>query len=226
MKPSITPKRIAFLCSGKGSIFKKVCSAVQAKLLVSQIVLCIIDRICDSQDVSKSYGIPVSLVFRKDYNSSLEFSNEILKLLNEAQVDYVCLTFDCILEGPLLNKFKNRIINVHPALLPAFKGLNAVRKTFESGVLIGGVTIHFIDNQLDHGPVISQCVIPLNPGETMAQYDSIVFRASYIQLIQVISWIESNRVELQDSRIVRIKNAKYNALPFNPALEIPELLKL
>ena len=174
-------KRIGFLCSGNGAIFRKVCVAVNRRWLRSDLVICIVNRPCPSEAIAESFGIPIVRVHRDRFRDRLAFSNEILEHLQHYEVDVVGLTFDSLLAGPILERYRWRMINVHPGLLPAFPGLSAVRKTREAGVLYGGGTIHFLDEKMDRGPIISQGIAAIRPGEDLAVYDKAAFDCCWRQ---------------------------------------------
>jgi len=218
-------KRIGFLCSGNGAIFRKVCGAVNRRWLRSDLVICIVNRPCPSEGIAGSFGIPIVRVHRDRFRDRLAFSNEILEHLQHYEVDVVGLTFDSLLAGPILERYRWRMINVHPGLLPAFPGLSAVRKTREAGVLYGGGTIHFLDEKMDRGTIISQGIAAIRPGEDLAVYDKAAFDCCWRQLVQALSWFEMGRIQVADDSTVVIQGGHYGSFPISPALEIPELLE-
>jgi phosphoribosylglycinamide formyltransferase-1 len=217
-------KRIGFLCSGNGHIFRKTCEAMKKGILNSEVVVCIVDRPCGSEILTRSLGIPLIRVFRRDYKDRVVFSNAILEQIIRFRVDAVGLTFDSLLEGPLLEMYGNKMMNVHPALLPAFPGLNAVKKAKDSHALYGGATIHLVDGKMDHGPIVSQGIVPIHPEKSPQSYDDQIFQMCYMQLIQALKWFEEDRIKIGEKRVI-IQDGHYGGLPFSPALEIPSLLK-
>jgi phosphoribosylglycinamide formyltransferase-1 len=218
-------RRIGFLCSGKGHTFRKTCEAMKKGLLDSHVVVCIVDRPCGSETIARSLGIRLIRIFRKHYQDRGAFSNAILEQINRFQVDVVGLTFDSLLEGPLVEMYGNRMMNVHPGLLPAFPGLKAVKEAKDSHALYGGATIHLVDGKMDHGPIVSQGIVPIHRGKSGQSYDQEVFQSCYLQLIQALKWFEEGRIKVSEKRVI-IQDGHYGGLPFSPALEIPSLLKI
>jgi phosphoribosylglycinamide formyltransferase 1 len=112
-------------------------------------------------------GIPTRVVNHRDFASRDEFDGALVRVLADAGVELVLLAgFDRLVSSVLLDAFPQRIMNIHPALLPSFKGLHAQREALEYGVKIAGASVHFVDQQTDHGPIIVQGAVPVGPDDT------------------------------------------------------------
>lgn len=149
---------IAVFASGNGGNFQAIAEACNAGLIDGKVKLCVCDkpgaRVCSR---SKNLGIDL-LEFRpKDYASKQDFERMIADELDHREIDLVCLAgYMRIVGDELLNRYNGRIINIHPALLPAFKGAHAIQDAFDYGVKIFGVTVHFVDATLDGGKILDQ----------------------------------------------------------------------
>lgn len=207
-------KRIAVFASGSGSNFAAIVEAVQS----GRIQGCdVVQLICDKPGAyvlerAESCGIP-SFVFRaKDYNGDKEaYERDILRVLQEQQVDLIVLAGYMRLVGKvLLENFKGRIINLHPSLLPAFPGKDAIGQAMDYGVKVTGVTVHFVDEGLDTGPIIAQRAIPVEEGESVESVTRRIHEQEHQLLPQVIQWLIDGRV-VSEGRKVRVMKEKEEA---------------
>ena len=216
--------KIGFLCSGNGGLFKEVNRAIKRKILSSNIVVSVMDRQCAAIGIAKEFCIPFKILERKKYDSREHFSSDLLSILRPFSVDLLVLTFDSLLTGQLLNEYSNRIINVHFSLLPAFRGLNAIENALKYGARFGGVTIHFVDESMDTGPIIMQASVPISIFDNRQTLGSKLFSHSVKMLIQVIRWFEQGRITQNKYGIPFVKNGNYEGKTFCPDLEIAELI--
>ncbi|HNX91353.1 MAG TPA: formyltransferase family protein [Candidatus Omnitrophota bacterium] len=146
-------------------------------------------------------------------------SDVLLEQLVARGVDYCFCFGSCILVGDLLRVFRNRIINFHPSLLPAFPGIKAVDQAIEYGARFLGNTAHFIDEGVDTGPIIMQSIIS---AEAFSGYDSVLDQ-QLLMLAQIIKWLEQGRIEVS-GRKVNVRDAVCDDLTFMPNVE-PDLLQ-
>lgn len=151
-------KRLAVFASGEGTNFEAIAAACQQGELDAQVVLMVCDRPSAKViEKARRYGIPTFVFSAKDYASKAEYEQEIVSQLDAAKVDLICLAgYMRIISTVLLTAYANRIINIHPSLLPAFRGANAVEQAIEYGVKVFGITIHWVDESLDGGKIIAQ----------------------------------------------------------------------
>jgi phosphoribosylglycinamide formyltransferase 1 len=161
-------KQIAIFASGSGSNFQALVDSVQDGSLQASVKL----LVCDQPNAfvmerAKAAGIPIFAFRAKDYKGKEEFEKEIIAELQRREVDFIVLAGYMRLIGPtILRQFPKRIINIHPSLLPAFPGKDAIGQALEGGVKYTGVTIHFVDEGMDTGPIIEQEVVRISSGET------------------------------------------------------------
>jgi phosphoribosylglycinamide formyltransferase-1 len=164
------PLRIGVLGSGKGSNFRAIADAISAGTLEAETRIVISD-IADSGilTLAELRGIRAQFVDPGRFKTKMEPEAEerLAGLLLEAQVELVVLAgYMRMIKAPLLNAFPNRIINIHPSLLPQFPGLQAWRQAIDAGAPESGCTVHYVDGGMDSGPIIAQCKVPVLPGDT------------------------------------------------------------
>lgn len=160
--------RLAIFASGTGSNYQAIDQAIQTGELDAEIVLLVSDQPgakviekADENQLAKFIFDP------KDYQNKCEFETEIVNELQAHQVDWIVLAGYMRLVGPtLLNQYQRRIINIHPSLLPAFPGLDAVGQALDAGVKISGTTIHYVDSGMDTGEIIAQEAVRVESGMT------------------------------------------------------------
>lgn len=150
--------KIAVFASGVGSNFEAIADACASGIIPAELSLLVCDR-PEAPAVKKAEirGIKVFAFSPKDYASKAEFEAEIVKLMDSLEVELVCLAgYMRIVGDTLLQSYHGRIINIHPSLLPAFKGARAVERAVEYGVKVYGITVHYVDSDLDGGKIIAQ----------------------------------------------------------------------
>ena len=158
-------------------------------------------------------GVPTRVIDHRTFATREEFDAAVVAALREVGVELVVLAgFDRLVTRAMLEAFPSRIINVHPALLPAFKGLHAQRQALEYGVKITGVTVHFVDHEVDHGPIIAQGAVALEPDDTeatLAERIRLVEHELYPLAIQLFA---EGRLEV-DGRRVRVRGPRLGRPP-------------
>ena len=162
--------RLGILGSGKGSNAAAIAEACAAGTIPACVALVLSD-VEDAGILAKARerGLPARFIAPGKFRTKLDESAEaaFLQALREAEVDLVVLAgFMRILKGEILRAFLDKVVNIHPALLPAFPGLEAWKQALEYGVKMTGVTVHFVDQGIDTGPIIAQAAAPILPGDT------------------------------------------------------------
>ena len=156
-------KRIAIFASGNGSNFQALAEACRDGRIPAEVSLLVVDK-PGAYVIERACNFPgvETLVFSpKDYPSRKDYEKVIADRMDELGIELVCLAgYMRIVGSELLSRYGGRIINIHPALLPSFKGAHAIRDAFEYGVKVFGVTIHYVDETLDGGKIISQAAFP------------------------------------------------------------------
>lgn len=156
-------KRIAVFASGSGSNFEAIAQAARDGKLDAEVALCVCDRPkAYVRERAKKFNVPVLQLNPKDFTFNKNLVESfVADDLKKHGVDLICLAGYMRIIGPsLLEPFRDRIVNIHPSLLPAFKGAHAIRDAFEYGVKVYGVTIHYVNEDLDGGRIIAQEAIP------------------------------------------------------------------
>lgn len=159
---------IAVLCSGNGTNLQAVIDKVASGYIPAKIALVVSDKAnAFALERAKKAGIETLIVDKKNFKSREDLDKEILGALKKKKVDLVVLAgFMRLLSSHFIEEYRNRIINVHPALLPSFKGAHGIKDALAHGVKVTGVTVHFVDEDLDNGPVIAQAVVEIKEGDT------------------------------------------------------------
>jgi phosphoribosylglycinamide formyltransferase 1 len=158
------PARLGVLASGAGTILGAI---VDAGLPVRAVIL---DRRCLAADLAGGAGIPFEIVERESYGPDFDriaYTHRIVESLKRHQIDVVAMAgFGTVLAAPIFDIYAGRMLNTHPALLPAFKGWHAVRDALAAGVKVTGTTIHVATEEVDAGPILAQEAVPVLTGDT------------------------------------------------------------
>lgn len=165
MTGSVPPMRVTVLASGSGTILNAMCARGVPVALV------IVDRPCGATSVAEANGVPWQLVERTTYGTDFDrvgYSTDVAAALTEAGTDLVVMAgFGTILATPVFDAFGGRILNTHPALLPAFKGWHAVDEALAAGVKVTGCTVHVATEAVDDGPILAQEAVEVRPDDTV-----------------------------------------------------------
>jgi phosphoribosylglycinamide formyltransferase-1 len=162
-------RRIAVLISGRGSNLQAIIDAIASRRLDATIAIVISNRSSAPGLVrAREAGIDAVCLSPRDYASRDAYENAIVELLKAREVTLVCLAgFMRLIGAPLMDAFPNRILNIHPSLLPAFRGLEAQRQALEHGVRVTGATVHVVNAELDAGPIVRQAAVPVLDNDTV-----------------------------------------------------------
>jgi phosphoribosylglycinamide formyltransferase-1 len=161
-------RTLGVLISGRGSNLQAILDAIRDGDLDARVGVVISNK-ADAQGLgrAKSFGAPTAFIDHKAFDSREAFDERVLEELHRYEVDVVCLAgFMRLLSPVLVRAFPNRILNIHPALLPSFPGLHGQRQALEYGVKISGATVHIVDEELDHGPILLQAAVPVLGSDT------------------------------------------------------------
>jgi len=156
--------RIGILASGTGTILQALLDADLP------VVTVIVDRPCAAVERAERAGVPVETIARDSFGADfdrLAYTHRVVDALERHEVDLVAMAgFGTILDKPVHDRFANRIVNTHPALLPSFKGWHAVDDALAAGVKVTGSTVHYATLEVDDGPILAQEAVPVLPGDT------------------------------------------------------------
>lgn len=183
--------RLAILFSGRGSNFQAIHEAVQNGTLDAQIVVVISNR-PDAPGVSRAreYGYDAHVVDHKQFASRAAHETEVLRLLDAARPDFIVLAgYMRLLSASFVERWRDRILNIHPSLLPAFPGVDAQAQAIAYGVKVSGCTVHFVDEHLDAGPIIVQRAVQVRPGDDAATLSARILEeehAAYVDALRIL----------------------------------------
>lgn len=165
----MTLSRLAVLVSGEGTNLQVLLDQAQSGKIPAKIALVISDRKkARALERSRNAGVEALWISPKSYSSREDYDVELVKTLRERKIDWVILAgFMRILSPVFVQAFPARILNIHPALLPAYPGLHAIERAFQAGEKKIGVTVHFVDEGVDTGPIVLQDAVSVKPNETL-----------------------------------------------------------
>lgn len=198
--------RIAVFASGQGTNFQALADAVQQEKLDATIELLVCDKpAAPVVERARKAGIDSFVFVPKEYPSREAYETEILAELQRRGIELVVLAgYMRIITSVLVEPYYGRMINIHPALLPSFPGVNGIGQALAYGVKITGVTVHYVDGGMDSGPIIAQSAVEVQNGDTEDTLGRRIHAAEQQLLPQVVQWIAEGRVTLQE-RIVTVK---------------------
>ncbi|MCM3125150.1 MULTISPECIES: phosphoribosylglycinamide formyltransferase [unclassified Mesobacillus] len=190
-------KKIAVFASGSGSNFQAIAVAAQSGSLNAEISLLVCDKPgAFAVDRAEMLGIPALVISPKSYPFKEAYEEEILQKLTSLEVDLIVLAGYMRLIGPtLLNAYEGKIINIHPSLLPAFPGKDAIGQALAAGVKTTGVTIHYVDEGMDTGPVIASAAVNIIAGETHESLQKKIQRIEHSLYPEVLEELLNGKEE-------------------------------
>ncbi|MEW6624884.1 MAG: phosphoribosylglycinamide formyltransferase [Bacillota bacterium] len=205
------PVKIAVLASGRGSNLQAIIDAVRGNSLDAEIAV-VISNNKDAAALSRAqkYGIPTALLEPLGHEGREEYDIRLAEQIKRYEADLVVLAgWMRVLSQKFLEEFPDKVINIHPSLLPAFPGLNAQKQAFEYGVKYSGCTVHFVDAGVDTGPVIDQSVVPVQAADTVESLADRILQAEHKLYPQVIQLFSEGRI-VKNGRKVKIMEVKRN----------------
>ena len=197
-------KRIAVLLSGRGSNFEALANSIaEGRISNAEIALVVSNRE-DAPGIerARARGIPARVIPSKGLQRE-EYDRLVVAALREKQVDLVCLAgFMRLLSPYFIAAFRNRILIIHPSLLPAFPGLEAQRQALEHGVKYSGCTVHFVDENLDAGPIVAHAVVPVLDTETPETLAERILREEHRIYSEAVQIVLDGRYRVEGRRVL------------------------
>jgi phosphoribosylglycinamide formyltransferase-1 len=193
---------IVILISGRGSNMAAIHAACQDGRLPARIAAVIADRPeAAGLGLARSLGIPAHLVSFRDHARRADFDAALARQIDActagpARSLLVLAGFMRILEPEFVGRYQGRMLNIHPSLLPAYRGLHTHRRALADGVAWHGASVHFVSVELDGGPVVAQVRVPVLPGDTESSLSARVQRGEHRLYWRVIGWVAQNRLSL------------------------------
>ncbi|MBO0858490.1 MAG: phosphoribosylglycinamide formyltransferase [Chloracidobacterium sp.] len=199
-------KKIGILISGRGSNMLELILAVADGSIPGAKVAIVISNMTDAAGLEKAreHGIEAVAIDHRGKTRE-EHERAMAAELRAREVDLVCLAGYMRLLSPWFTReFEGRVLNIHPSLLPAFPGLNAQRQAIEYGVKFSGCTVHLVDEELDHGPIIRQAAVPVLAGDTEETLSARILAEEHRVYAEAVALILSGRFRIEGRRIVEI----------------------
>jgi phosphoribosylglycinamide formyltransferase-1 len=196
--------RLGILLSGRGSNFLAIADAAASGRIPAEIAV-VVSNLAAAPGIAaaRERGLEARVIPAAG-RSRAEHDAEIVSALRAARVDLVCLAgYMRLLSPDFVQAFPQHILNIHPSLLPAFPGLHAQRQALEFGVKIAGCTVHFVDERLDHGPILLQRAVPVLPDDTEASLSARILEQEHIAYPEAIALVARGRTRIE-GRTVRI----------------------
>ena len=196
-------KRIVVFASGRGSN----AAALRRAILEGSIKGELVGAVCDVADApfiktASSWGVPVIVAERKGFVSQPDFEAYIAARIEPLRPDLLCLAgFMRLLSGDFIKPYAHRIMNIHPALLPAFKGLHAQRQAVEAGVKVAGCTVHFVVPDIDAGPIIIQETVPVRDDDTEDTLAARILTKEHPAYVRAVSLFCDDKLEITGNKV-------------------------
>ena len=197
------PLRIAVIASGRGSNLQAILDAIAAGTLDAEIVGVWSDRRdAFALQRARAAGVPAHLVRPRDYGDRTGHDAALFGAIDLAEPDLiVCAGYMRLIGAAAVDARPGRMINIHPSLLPAFKGLHTHQQALDAGVTEHGASVHVVTADLDGGPVLSQARVPVLPGDTADSLAARVLTREHPLLLETLRWIADRRLVLTGSRV-------------------------
>lgn len=198
-------KHIAVLLSGRGSNFEAIADSIAAgRIPDAQIAVVVSNReAAPGIEKARQRGLEAVVIPSKGRQRE-EYDREVVALLKEKKIDLVCLAgFMRLLSPYFVNEFRHRILNIHPALLPSFPGLEAQKQALDWGVKFSGCSVHFVDENLDAGPIIVQAVVPVHDDDTEETLAARILREEHRIYTEAVNIVLSGRYRIEGRRVLR-----------------------
>jgi phosphoribosylglycinamide formyltransferase-1 len=200
-----SPVRLGVLLSGRGSNFLAIAESIRAGRLKGVEIAVVISNVAEAPGLAaaQQLGLPHVVLFSKGRKRA-EHDAEVIACLRAHRVDLVCLAgYMRLLSPEFVAAFPNRILNIHPSLLPAFPGLEAQQQAFEYGVKMAGCTVHFVDKDLDHGVIVVQRAIPVLETDDAHSLAERILAEEHIAYSEAIARVASGEYEIRGRRFVK-----------------------
>ena len=197
--------RLGILLSGRGSNFLAIANAIRLGILKDVKIAIVLSNKADAAGLAlaREMGLP-ALVIPSARKQRAEHDAEMIAELRASGVDLVCLAgYMRIISPEFIAAFPNRIMNVHPSLLPAFPGLDAQRQALEFGAKIAGCTVHFVDEAVDHGVIILQRTVPVEDGDTPETLSARILEQEHLAYPEAIARVVSGSYRIEGRRFLK-----------------------
>ena len=201
-------QRLGILISGRGSNFLAIADAIAAHRLDAEIAIVISNRLeAPGIAAAQERGLRAIAIASRGLDREA-YDRQLIDELRRSRVDLVCLAgYMRILSGQFIREFHQRILNIHPSLLPAFPGLDAQHQALEHGAKFSGCTAHFVEEGLDSGPIISQAVVPVLPDDTAESLSARILEEEHRIYPEAIALVLSGQYRIEGRRVIPFAGA-------------------
>ena len=197
--------KLAVLVSGRGSNLQAIIDSIEREELNAHISI-VISSTKNAMALKRAekHGIKTIFIDPTAYLNSKEYDKVLIEKLKEFSIDLICLAgYMRILGEEVIQTFKEKIINIHPSLLPAFPGMNAQRQAIEHGVKFSGCTVHFVDSGVDSGPIILQTVVPVYDNDDEKSLSKRILEQEHYLYPKAINMIKENQIKINSKTVTR-----------------------
>jgi len=211
--------KLAVLVSGRGSNLQALIDACAADDFPAEIALVLSNK-ADAYGLerARAANIPTIVLSHKNFADRESFDAAMSAKIEEAGAELVCLAgFMRLLSDGFVRQWRDRLINIHPSLLPAFKGLHVHERTIEEGARFSGCTVHFVRPAMDEGPIISQAVVPVHPTDTPDDLAARILEQEHIIYPRAVKYIAEGRVRVSAERVLIDEHTVPEGALNNPA---------
>jgi len=194
----------AILISGRGTNMASLLTAASQPDYPAEIVVVVSNNpAAGGLQRARELGVETEVIDHKQFGSKAQFEDALHAKLEETGIEIVCLAgFMRLLSETFVDRWRDRLINIHPSLLPAFTGLNTHARALEAGVKVHGCTVHFVRAAMDDGPIIAQAAVPVLPGDTPEALAERVLAAEHKLYPQALALVAREAVRVVDERVV------------------------
>ena len=198
--------KLGVLISGSGTNLQALIDRIEDGLLDATIEIVVSSRASAyGLKRAEAAGIQTLTLSKELYENPIAADEVIVAALKQAGVDYVVMAgYMRMVHAPILDAFPNRVVNLHPALLPSFKGAHAIKDAYEYGVKVTGITVHFADDRYDCGPIIAQRALVVEEGWTLDDLETHIHAIEHVLYPEVIQLISAGRVRVRDNGTVEV----------------------
>lgn len=197
-------KTIAILASGNGTNAENLIRHIRAGKVKARVAFIFSDRRqARVLERAKRLGVPFISFEPKEFSSKEEYESKLIEIIKKDKVDVIVLAgYMRLLTDQFVRQFRNRILNIHPSLLPAFKGTQAIHEAYEYGVRVSGVTVHFVAPEVDSGAIIQQKEVPLRDGETLEHFEQRIHEMEYELYPKALNLVLKGKCRIKGRKVI------------------------
>ncbi len=211
--------KLAVLISGRGSNLQALMAACADPAYPAEIVLVVSNR-AEAMGIERAANanLPTLVINHQNFANRVDFDRKMTNSMADAGVELVCLAgFMRLLSEEFVNYWRDRLINIHPSLLPAFKGLNVQARAIAAGAKFSGCTVHYVRQEMDEGPIICQAVVPIYQDDDTNALTARILTQEHLIYPQAVRWIAEKRVSINNEKVELDRPIQSNHTIINPS---------